>query len=175
MPALSLGDRSPRIRSSVFLAEGSFVIGDVEIGEDASVWFSAVLRGDINSITIGERTNIQDGCVLHVTHENAVKVGNDVTVGHRAVVHGCTIADECLIGMGSVILDGASLGRNVLVAAGAVVLQNAVVPEGSLVAGVPARIIRPLTIDERNAIRDSARHYVEYARSFRLASEEKSG
>jgi carbonic anhydrase/acetyltransferase-like protein (isoleucine patch superfamily) len=146
------------------------VIGDVRVGKDASVWFGAVLRGDINSILVGERTNIQDGCVLHVTHEHGVRIGRDVTVGHRAVVHGCTIADECLIGMGSVILDGVRIETHALVAAGAVVLEKTVVPEGSLVAGIPARVIRQLTGREREAISESARHYVEYALTFQRSA-----
>lgn len=168
MPIVSIGGKAPRIPASAFVADGAFVIGDVELGKEASVWFQAVLRGDINSIVIGDRTNIQDGCIFHVTNEFSVCVGNDVTVGHRAIVHGCSIGDGSLIGMGSVILDNARIGDNCLVAAGAVVLENAVVPPGSLAAGVPARIIRNLTVEEIGRIHDSAVHYSEYARAFRL-------
>jgi gamma-carbonic anhydrase len=157
----------PNVHASTFVAESAWVIGDVEIGKDASIWFNAVVRGDINAVKIGERTNIQDGCVLHVTHQNPVRVGADVTVGHRAIVHGCSVYNGCLIGMGSVVLDNARVGPHALVAAGAVVLENFEVPEGMLAAGVPARLIRVLTDEERRAIIESAQHYVEYARSYR--------
>jgi len=157
----------PSVHPTVFVADGAFVIGDVLIGKDASIWYNAVLRGDINRISIGERTNIQDGCILHVTQECQVKIGSDVTVGHRAIVHGCTIDDSSLIGMGSVILDHAHIGPNALVAAGAVVRERFIVPEGSLAAGVPAKVVRKLTDEEKNRISESARHYVEYAKNFR--------
>lgn len=158
---------SPTLHPSVFVADGAHLIGDVRLARDVSIWFNAVLRADINLIEIGERTNIQDGAVLHVTHEYPVRIGRDVTVGHRAIVHGCTIGDCCLIGMGSVILDNAQVGSYSLVAAGAVVREGFVVPEGVLVAGVPARVVRALTDDERRAIAESALHYVEYAKGYR--------
>ncbi len=142
------------------------VIGDVRLGEDASVWFNAVLRGDINTITIGDRSNVQDGVVAHVTHQLPVLVGNDVTIGHLAMIHGCTLGDRCLIGMNAVILDGATIGPDAMVAAGSVVRENFVVPSGVLVAGVPARIARDLTPEERLALLRSAEHYVAYARSY---------
>ena len=167
MPIVSVVGKTPRIPASAFVADGAFVIGDVELGDEASVWFQAVLRGDINRIAIGDRTNIQDGCILHVTNEFSVRVGTDVTVGHRAIVHGCVIGDGSLIGMGAVVLDNVRIGDNSLVGAGAVVLENTVIPSGSLVAGVPARIIRNLTAEEIRRIHDSAAHYVEYARAFR--------
>jgi carbonic anhydrase/acetyltransferase-like protein (isoleucine patch superfamily) len=169
MPAIATGGKSPRIHPSVFVADGAFVIGDVELAEDASVWFHAVLRGDINSIVIGERTNIQDGCVFHVTNHHSVRVGSDVTVGHGAIVHGCTVEDGSLIGMRAVVLDNAKVGTGSLVAAGAVVLENMVIPPGSLVAGVPARVLRGLTPEEQKKLLESASHYVEYAKSFRAA------
>lgn len=158
---------APRIHASAFVAEGAHIIGNVELGENASVWFNSVLRGDINSIHIGDRTNIQDGSILHVTSELAVHVGNDVTVGHRAIVHGCRVEDGSLIGMGSVILDRARIGKQALVAAGAVVLEGFVVPDGMLAAGVPAKILRPLTGKEKLSLLESAEHYVKYAQSFR--------
>jgi carbonic anhydrase/acetyltransferase-like protein (isoleucine patch superfamily) len=157
----------PRIHPSVYIAEGALVIGDVEIGADASIWFHAILRGDINGIRIGERTNVQDGSVLHVTHEYMVVLGSDITVGHRAILHGCTVHEECLIGMGSIVLDNARVGPSAMVAAGAVVRENFVVPEGTLAAGVPARIIRDLTPEERELLRASAGRYVTYARTYR--------
>ncbi len=156
--------KKPDIHPSVFVADGVHIIGDVRIGSDSSVWYNSVLRGDINSVIIGERTNIQDCTVLHVTGELAVRIGSDVTVGHRAIVHGCTVGDHCLIGMGAVVLDNATIGAESLVAAGAVVLQNAVVPDGMLVAGVPAKVIRPLTTEEKEHIKASALNYVQYAR-----------
>ncbi len=158
---------APQIHPSAFIAQGAQVIGNVEIGQDASVWFNSVLRGDINAIHIGERTNIQDGSIFHVTGQLPVHVGNDVTVGHRAIVHGCQVQDGSLIGMGAIILDRASIGRQALVAAGAVVLEGFVVPDGMLAAGVPAKIVRPLTEMEKQSLLDSARHYVEYAQHFR--------
>ncbi len=158
---------SPSLHPSAFVADGVQLIGSVRLAQEASVWFNAVVRGDINSIEIGERTNIQDCSVLHVTHDYPVKIGNDVTVGHRAIIHGCTIDDCCLIGMGAVVLDNARVEAFSLVAAGAVVLQNFVVPTGMLAAGVPAKIIRPLTAEEKQQIKESARHYVEYARGYR--------
>ena len=167
MAVVTLGDHAPRIHPSVFVADGAYVIGDVEIAADASIWFTAVIRGDINRITIGERTNIQDGAVVHVTHELPAVIGADVTVGHHAIVHACTIGAGSLIGMGSVVLDDAVIGPECLVAAGAVVLQHARIPEGSLVAGVPARVLRQLTEDEGRQLRESAQQYVTYARRFR--------
>jgi carbonic anhydrase/acetyltransferase-like protein (isoleucine patch superfamily) len=167
MPGLSFHGRTPAVPPSAFLAGGAYLIGDVTLGEDASVWFTAVLRGDINSITVGARTNIQDGAVVHVTHELPAVIGNDVTVGHRAIVHACTVGDGSLVGMGSVVLDGAVIGPSCLIAAGAVVLQGARIPAGSLVAGVPGRVLRPLTEEEKRQLLDSALHYVEYARAFR--------
>lgn len=158
---------APQIDPTAFVAEGARLIGNVKLAKDASVWFNAVLRGDINLVDIGERTNIQDGSILHVTHEFPVRVGSDVTVGHRAIVHGCTVGNCCLIGMGAVVLDNARIGSYSLVAAGAVVLQDVVVPEGVLVAGIPAKVIRPLTEKEKQALRESAVHYVDYARGYR--------
>ena len=160
---------SPKIHPSVFLADGVHIIGNVEIAKDASIWFNSVLRADINAIYIGERTNIQDGSILHITKDHPVFVGNDVTVGHRAVVHGCRIDDGSLIGMGSIILDRARVGKQALVAAGAVVLEGFVVPDGMLAAGIPAKILRPLTDAEKRGLLESAEHYVAYAQGFRTS------
>ncbi len=164
---ISYNGVSPSIHPSAFVAEGVQLIGNVRLAQDSSVWFNAVVRGDINRIEIGQRTNIQDCSVLHVTHEFPVTIGSDVTVGHRAIVHGCSIGDCCLIGMGAVILDNARIEPFSLVAAGAVVLQDFVVPAGMLAAGVPARIIRPLSEEEKQQIKESAQHYVQYARGYR--------
>ncbi len=168
MAIISYKGRSPAIHQAAFVADGVQLIGDVRLAKDSSIWFNSVLRGDINLVEVGERTNIQDSSVLHVTNEMPVRIGKDVTVGHRAIIHGCTIGDCCLIGMGSVVLDGAIVGSEALVAAGAVVLQGFTVPEGMLVAGVPAKIIRSLTGEERKRIKESALHYVEYAKGYQI-------
>ncbi|MBF8293588.1 MAG: gamma carbonic anhydrase family protein [Bacteroidetes bacterium] len=157
----------PKIDPSVFIAEGAQIIGDVEIGRDSSVWFNTVIRGDVHYIRIGERTNIQDNCVLHVTHDTyPLVIGSDVTVGHGAILHAATIKDRCLIGMGAKVLDNATVGPYALVAAGALVLEHFEVPEGALVAGVPARIKRMLTEEEREQIVQSARNYVGYVKTY---------
>jgi len=166
MGIVSYGQKSPRVDSTVFIAEGAYVIGDVFISPHASVWYQSVLRGDINQVQIGARTNVQDGSVLHVTQVHPVIVGDDVTIGHRAIVHGCTIGECSLVGMGAILLDGAVVGRNALVAAGAVVKEGYTVPERTLVAGIPARVIRELTDEEVEDIRRSAFHYVDYAAHF---------
>ena len=159
----------PRIHPSAFVAEGARIIGDVEIGKDSSVWYNAVVRGDVNFIRIGEGTNIQDNSVLHVTHKTfPLIVGSRVTIGHGAVVHAATIMDFCLVGMGAVILDNAHVGPYALVAAGSVVLVNTVIPEGTMAAGVPARIVRPLTSEERRSLEQSARNYIEYVAAYRM-------
>lgn len=159
---------TPRIHPSVFVAEGAQIIGDVEIGADSSVWFNSVIRGDVHFIRIGERTNIQDNCVLHVTHDTyPLVIGSDVTVGHGAILHACTISDRCLIGMGAKVLDDATVGPYAFVAAGSLVLEHFKVPEGALVAGVPARVKRMLTDEEREQIVRSAQNYVRYVKTYR--------
>jgi len=161
---------TPKIDGSVFVAGGVVIIGDVEIGPEANVWFNAVIRGDVNTIRIGGRTNIQDGCILHVTNDTApLTIGSEVTVGHGAILHGCTVADRALIGMGAIVLDNAKINSYTLVAAGALVRSGAEFPEGVLVAGMPAKVMRPLTAAERAMIEESARHYVEYAGHYRRA------
>ena len=160
--------KMPNVHDSVFVADGAKIIGDVEIGKESSVWFNTVIRGDVHFIRIGERTNIQDNCVLHVTHGRfPLQIGSNITVGHGAIVHGATVGDHCLIGMGSRILDNAKLGAFCLVAAGAVVLEGFNVPEGMLVAGDPARVKRPLTAEERQQLIRSAQNYVDYVRTYR--------
>lgn len=163
----SFKNEKPKIADSVFVAPQAIVIGAVEIGGDSSIWFNTVVRGDVNHIKIGERTNIQDSSVLHVTYKEwPLQIGNNVTVGHGAILHGCTIEDNCLIGMGARILDGAHIGKFCLVAAGALVLEGDKVPENSLVAGVPAIVKRSLTKDEIERIRRSADRYVDYKQSY---------
>lgn len=159
--------RTPQIARSAWLADGVCLIGDVTIGEHSSVWFNAVIRGDVNSVWIGSQTNVQDLCVLHVTARHALWIGDRVTIGHRAVVHGAHVEECALIGMGACVLDGAQIGSYSLVAAGAVVREGQVVPPGVLVAGVPARLVRELTDEERRQLEESALHYVEYAVRYR--------
>lgn len=154
---------APKIPKSVFVAPNATVIGNVEIGDDSSIWFNTVVRGDINQIRIGERTNIQEGSILHVTLNRwPLIIGSYVTVGHGAILHGCTVKDYCLIGMGARILDGARIGDYCLVAAGALVLEGDKVPNHSLVAGVPAIVKRSLTAEEIELIKRSSERYVGY-------------
>jgi carbonic anhydrase/acetyltransferase-like protein (isoleucine patch superfamily) len=158
-----LGQR-PRLGQGVYLAPGAVVVGDVTLGDQASVWYHAVLRGDINRIVIGHHTNIQDNAVVHLADEYACVVGNYVTVGHLAVVHACTVGDETLIGMGAVILDGATVGAQCLVGAKALVTQGTPIPDGSLVLGAPAKVVRALSKEERGRLKDSAEKYAALAR-----------
>jgi carbonic anhydrase/acetyltransferase-like protein (isoleucine patch superfamily) len=158
----------PRIHPSVFIAEGVHVIGDVEIGKDSSLWYNSIIRGDVNYIRIGERTNVQDSAVLHVTYRKfPLIVGSNVTVGHCAVLHASVINDYCLVGMNATVLDDARIGSYCLIAAGAVVLGGTVIPDGMLVAGVPAKIIRPLTAEERKGLEQSAQNYIDYVAEYR--------
>lgn len=156
----------PEVHPTAFVEESAQVIGDVSIGEDASIWHNAVLRGDINSIRIGARTNIQDGCVLHVTSSLAVEIEHDVTVGHNAVIHGCCIHAHCLIGMGAIILDHAEIGENCIVGAGTVVKEGEKVPPNSLIIGVPGEIKRRLTEKEVYKLRERSQRYVEYKKAY---------
>jgi gamma-carbonic anhydrase len=152
----------------VFIAEGARVIGDVEVGKDSSIWFNTVVRGDVHFISIGDRTNIQDNCVLHVTHKKyPLRIGSNVTVGHSAVLHGCTIEDFCLVGMGAIVLDNALVHSRSFIAAGALVQENFEVPEGTLVAGIPAKVKRPLTSEETTFLERSAQNYVDYVKTYR--------
>jgi carbonic anhydrase/acetyltransferase-like protein (isoleucine patch superfamily) len=159
--------RIPKLHASVFVADGAKIIGDVEIGEQSGIWFNVVIRGDVNYIHIGSRTNIQDNAVLHVTTKSApLNIGSNITIGHSAVLHGCTIDDCCLIGMGALVLDRAHIHQNSMVAAGALVLEGFDVPEGMLVAGIPARVKRALTDEEKQFIRQSAANYVGYVQGY---------
>jgi gamma-carbonic anhydrase len=167
----SYAGKHPRIGNRVFLAETCALIGDVVVGDDSSVWYSTVLRGDVMSIRIGARTSMQDGTVVHVTSERfSTTVGDDCTIGHGVILHGCTVEDACLIGMGAKILDGARIGRGSLVGAGALVTPGTDIPPGSLVLGMPARVVRPVNPKEQAQIEFGAAHYVELARRY-LADE----
>lgn len=158
---------SPRVAPDAFVAQGATLVGDVTVEPGASIWFAAVVRGDGAAIRIGERSNVQDGAVLHSDPDFPVTVGRDVSIGHRAVVHGCTVEDDSLVGMGAVVLNGAVVGRGSLVAAGSVVLEGTAVPPGSLVAGVPAKVKRPVTDAELERIRSGAASYVSRSATYR--------
>lgn len=159
----SFQDKTPKIPESVFVAENAVIIGDVEIAEDASIWYNCVLRGDVNYIRIGERTNIQDGTIIHVsrTGDFSTIIEHEVTVGHSATIHGCYIETGCLIGIGAIILDGARIGKNSLVAAGSLVTPNTKIPERSFVMGIPARVRRKLTDEEIEDLERFWKGYVE--------------
>lgn len=169
MPVLKsflIPDEKPSVAEGVFLAPGAVVVGAVEIGTEASVWYGAVLRGDINRIVVGAQSNVQDGSVLHVSDAFPCVLGERVSVGHRAVVHACTVGDEVLVGMGAIIMDGARIGARSIVAAGSLVTKGMVVPEGSLVVGSPARVLRPLTAEEQAANAQLAMKYVEISKRY---------
>jgi carbonic anhydrase/acetyltransferase-like protein (isoleucine patch superfamily) len=156
----------PKLHKSVFLAPGVKIIGDVEIGENSSVWYNSVVRGDVHYIKIGSHTNIQDCSMLHVTNGKfSLNIGSKVTIAHAVKLHGCNLKDRCFISIGAVLLDGSIVEENSIVGAGSVILENFVVPSGKLVAGVPGKIIRDLTKDEIAEIEKSAERYVGYARS----------
>lgn len=157
---LPFGDTAPLIAGTAWVAPNATLVGGVTLGDRASVFYGAVLRADSNTITVGDRTNLQDNVVVHVDGDAPTTIGADVSVGHSAVVHGCTVEDGCLIGMNSTVLSHAVIGAGSLVAAGAVVLEGTIVPPGSLVAGVPAKVRRPLTDDERAGVLNNAAHYL---------------
>jgi carbonic anhydrase/acetyltransferase-like protein (isoleucine patch superfamily) len=158
--------RPELIDSSVFIAPGAHVMGDVTIGAESSVWFNAVLRGDTDSIRVGRRTNLQDGSVLHADLGVPCTIGDGVTVGHQAIVHGATVENNVIIGMGAIILNGARIGENSVIAAGALVTEGAVIPPNSLAMGMPAKVKRTLSLEEIERIRQSADHYVENAKRY---------
>lgn len=165
---LPYGDKMPRLGRDVFVAPNATLIGDVELGDEASVWFGAVVRGDIGAIRIGPRTNVQDLACVHLTEGlSQTRIGADVTIGHGAILHGCTVEDGCLIGMGSVVLDNAVIGAGSVVAAGALVPPRMIVPPRSLVRGSPAKVIREVTPEEGRLGIDGAAHYVEAGRRYR--------
>ncbi len=163
--------KKPQLHESVFVAEGAQVIGDVVVGRDSSLWFNTVVRGDVNYIRIGDRTNVQDNSVIHVTHEkHPTVIASNVTVGHAAIIHGCTIEEFSLIGMGAILLDGCRIGERSLVAAGSLVTEGFSIPPGSLAAGVPARIVRRLSDEEMRRLEESAQHYVDYVSQYRTGN-----
>lgn len=163
--------KTPDIHPSAFVAPGAVVRGEVHLAENSSVFYNAVLRGDRAPISIGEGTNIQDNCVVHVEYDLPVTVGKNVTVGHGAILHGCTVGDETLIGMGAIILNGAQIGKGCLIGAGALVTQNAVIPDGCMAVGSPARVKRPLTPEEMDGLRRSAADYRQEAQACKALEE----
>lgn len=160
-------DKSPLIAEECFLAPNSTIVGDVEIGHHCSVWFNAVIRGDVNYIRIGNYTNIQDGAVIHCTYKKCgTSIGNYVNVGHQAMVHGCIVEDHVLIGMGAIVMDNAIIESNVIIAAGAVVLENTRCESGFLYAGVPAKKIKALTEEQKELLQQLPHNYVLYSSWF---------
>jgi gamma-carbonic anhydrase len=157
----------PRIHPSAFVVPNATVIGDVTLEEESSVWYGAVLRGDINRIVVGPRSNVQDGVVIHLSDDFAAIVGELVTIGHNAIVHACTIEDEVLVGMGATILDGSEIGARSIIGANALVTTGTIIPAGSLVVGSPARVVRALDEAEQGTIKKWALKYIESAKFFR--------
>ncbi|MGI6028037.1 MAG: gamma carbonic anhydrase family protein [Candidatus Heteroscillospira sp.] len=155
--------KKPNIHPSARVAPGAVIVGDVTLEENVNIWYNSVLRADYDSIHIGAGTNVQDGCVLHISRDCPVNIGMNVTIGHGAIVHGCTVGDNCLIGMGSIVMDRAVIGKNCIVAAGAVVVGGTVVPDNSLVMGSPAKVKRQTRPEEWENNLRTAKHYVETA------------
>lgn len=167
MAMYELDGVAPSVPESAWIADNAQVMGDVVLGEDASVWFGAVVRGDTDRITIGAGSNIQDASVLHADRGVPLTIGARVTVGHQVMLHGCTIGDESLIGIGAVVLNGARIGKNCLVGAGALVTEGKEFPDGSMILGSPARVVKQLTPEQIEGLRYSAQNYVENARRFK--------
>ena len=167
MALYELDGVAPLVPGSAWVADSAQVMGDVHLGEDASVWFGAVVRGDTARISIGAGTNIQDASVLHADFGQPLVVGERVTVGHQVMLHGCTIGDESLIGIGAEVLNGAKIGKNCLVGAGALVTEGKEFPDGSMIIGAPAKAVRELTPEQIEGLRQSALHYIENARRFK--------
>jgi carbonic anhydrase/acetyltransferase-like protein (isoleucine patch superfamily) len=166
----------PMVPKSCFVEETAVVIGDVVMGEDCSVWFNAVIRGDVNYIRIGNRTNVQDLCMLHVTHDtHPLLIGSDVTIGHHVVLHGCTVQDRVLVGMGAIIMDAAVIGEDSVVGAGALVVEGTIVPPKSLILGSPAKVKRQVTVKELAWVKESAENYVRYAGQYMSDSRNNAG
>ena len=167
MAIYELDDVAPRISDSAWIAESAQVMGDVELADEVSIWFGAVIRGDMDAIRIGRRTNIQDLSVLHADAGVPLTLGEDVTVGHQVMLHGCTIGDGSLIGIGSAVLNGAKIGKSCLVRAGSLVTEGKEFPDGSMILGRPAKVVRQLSPEQLEGLRQSARHYVDNAQRFR--------
>ena len=169
----SIANFHPKIHKSAFIAASADVIGRVTIHEKASVWYNATLRGDINEITVGPRSNIQDNTVIHLADDFGCHIGELVTVGHSAILHACTVKDEVLIGMGAIVLDGSVIGERSIIGAGALVTGGTIIPPGSLVLGSPAKVIRSLSLDEQSKVKHWAEKYVKGSREY-LARDSRS-
>ena len=167
MAVYEVDGKTPQVDSTAWIADSAQVMGNVTIGPDASVWFGCVLRGDTESMTIGEGSNIQDLTVMHADHGLPLTIGKHVTVGHKVMLHGCTIGDESLIGIGAIVLNGARIGKNCLVGAGSLVTEGKEFPDGSMIMGTPAKVVRELTPQQIEGLRLSAQHYIDNARMFR--------
>jgi len=172
VPAYRLGEHAPEVAGDAFIAPGARVLGRVRLGKMASVWYNAVLRGDVDDIAIGPESNVQDGCVIHVDAGFPCMVGRRVTVGHNAILHGCTIEDGAMIGMGATALNGSRVGKGAILAAGALLPEGAEVPDGMLAMGVPARVVRPLRPEEAARTVAGADHYVQLSSHHREAAQE---
>ncbi|MFG6449664.1 gamma carbonic anhydrase family protein [Roseateles sp. BYS180W] len=166
MAVFRLGAHEPQLADDVWVAESAQVVGRVTLEQGASVWFGAVLRGDSDELHIGADTNIQDGSVLHSDDGYPLRLGRGVTVGHKVMLHGCTVGDHSLIGIGAVVLNGARIGKHCLVGAGSLVTEGKEFPDGSLIMGSPAKVVRPLSPEQISALQTSAQHYVENARRY---------
>ena len=167
MALYELDGLAPRLADTAWVADNAQVMGNVELGEDSSVWFGVTVRGDTETITVGKGSNMQDGSVLHADVGMPLTVGDNVTVGHKVMLHGCTIGDESLIGIGAIVLNGAKIGRNCLVGAGSLVTEGKEFPDGSMIIGSPAKAVRQLTPEQMQGLRMSAKHYVDNAQRFR--------
>ncbi len=167
MAIYELDGIAPRIDGSAWVADSAQVMGNVELAEGASIWFGAIVRGDTEEIRVGRNSNIQDGSVLHTDHEKPLTIGDDVTVGHKVTLHGCTIGDGSLIGIGAVVLNGAKIGKGCLVGAGSLVTEGKEFPDGSMIMGSPARVVKQLTPEQLGHLRLSALRYVENAQRFK--------
>jgi len=166
MAIYELDGVAPQVAASAWVADSAQVMGNVVLGEDASVWFGTVIRGDTESITVGAGSNVQDASVLHADIGKPLVIGERVTVGHQVMLHGCTIGDESLIGIGAIVLNGAKIGRNCLVGAGALVTEGKEFPDGSMIIGSPAKAVRQLSPEQIEGLRQSAQHYIDNARRF---------
>jgi carbonic anhydrase/acetyltransferase-like protein (isoleucine patch superfamily) len=167
MAIYELNSIAPRVAEGAWVADSAQVMGNVELGRDSSVWFGAVVRGDTDVIRIGRGTNIQDGSVLHADAGKPLTIGDDVTVGHMVMLHGCTVGDGSLIGIGAIVLNGAKIGKGCIVGAGALVTEGKEFPDGSMIIGSPAKAVRELTPEQQQGLRASAQHYVDNAAQFR--------
>ena len=168
MAVYELDGAQPRVADSAWVADSAQVMGNVVLGEDSSVWFGTVIRGDTETITVGRGSNIQDASVLHADIGKPLTIGDNVTVGHQVMLHGCTIGDESLIGIGAIVLNGAKIGRHCLVGAGALVTEGKEFPDGSMIIGSPAKAVRQLTPEQIEGLKLSAQHYMDNARRFRV-------